>query len=148
METFQGKYIQLNVVPNSDKTDQQIVSEPLVHEIALGHITANSPENWFDSTTKCQAYSSVCTRGFYHFSRQEHAQQASTSHVTTYQYLNSSIMPNQECLEPHITSTSSQIPVHASNSTAASPLQSKDNAQNNVVTQHYTSADIEPITTE
>ena len=28
-EEFQGKYVQFNVVPNSGKTDQQIISEPL-----------------------------------------------------------------------------------------------------------------------
>ena len=43
-------------------------------------------------------------------SRQEHAQQAYTSHMTTYQYLNSSVMPNQECPQPHITSTPGKIP--------------------------------------
>ena len=38
-------------------------------------------------------------------SRQECAPQAYTSHVTTYQYLNSSDIPNQEHPQPHITST-------------------------------------------
>ena len=37
---FKGKYIQFNIVPNSGKTDQWIVSKPLVHEIAPCHITA------------------------------------------------------------------------------------------------------------
>ena len=36
---FQGKYIQFNAGPNCGKTDQQIVSKPLVHEIAPHHIT-------------------------------------------------------------------------------------------------------------
>ena len=38
-------------------------------------------------------------------SRQEHAQ-----HATTYQYPNSSLKPNQECPQPHITSTPCQLP--------------------------------------
>ena len=43
-------------------------------------------------------------------SRQECAQQACTSHATKYQYPNSSVMPNQECPQPHITSFHGQIP--------------------------------------
>ena len=43
-------------------------------------------------------------------SRQECAQQAYTSYATTYQYLNSNVIPNQECCQPHITSTPGQIP--------------------------------------
>ena len=41
---FHGKYVQFNAVPNSGKTDQWIVSEPLVHEIAPYHIMATPQE--------------------------------------------------------------------------------------------------------
>ena len=42
---FHGKYVQVNVVPNSGKTDQQIVGELLVHEIAPHHIRATPQEH-------------------------------------------------------------------------------------------------------
>ena len=35
---FQGKYVHFNVIPNYGKTDQCIVSKPLVHEIEPHHI--------------------------------------------------------------------------------------------------------------
>ena len=41
---------------------------------------------------------------------QDHAQQTCTSCMTTYQCPNSSVIPNQECPQPHITSTPGQLP--------------------------------------
>ena len=41
---FQGKYVQFDVVPHSGKTDQQIVGETLVHEIAPCHEMATPQE--------------------------------------------------------------------------------------------------------
>ena len=43
-------------------------------------------------------------------SRQGCAQQAYTSQMTTYQHQNSNVISNQECSQPHITSTPGQIP--------------------------------------
>ena len=69
-------------------------------------------------------------------SRQEHVQQAYTSHVSRYQYMNSSVMSNQECPQPHITSTPGQIPYLHQTQQQPTLQQSKDSARNNVVTQH------------
>ena len=72
---FKDKYVQLNVVPNSGKTDQQIVSEPLVHEIAMAtpHETGlTAPPNERHIPVYAQE----------------------PSHVTTYQYPSSDVMPN------------------------------------------------------
>ena len=45
-------------------------------------------------------------------------------------------MPYQECPQPHITSTPGQIPYLHQTQQQLLPQQSKDNAQNDVVTQH------------
>ena len=66
--------------------------------------------------------------------RQEHACQAYISHVTTQQYLNSSVMPNQEWPQPHITSTPCQM-LYLHQNQQQHPLQQpEDSAQNDVVT--------------
>ena len=56
--------------------------------------------------------------------------------MAMYQLMNSSIMPNKECPQPHITSTPGQIPyLHLTQQQL--PLQQlRDNAQNDVVTKH------------
>ena len=69
-------------------------------------------------------------------SRSEHAQQAYTSHVTTYQYSNSYVMLGQECLLPHITSTPVHIPYMHQNQLQPSLQQSKGSTPNDAVTQH------------
>ena len=106
---FQGKYVQFNVLPNSGKTDQQIVSEPLVHDIAPCHIMATSQETGLTAPPN-ERYIPLYAQESSPLSRQGHAQQTYTSHVTTYQYLNSSVIPNQECPQHYITSTPGQIP--------------------------------------
>ena len=106
---FQGKFIQFNVVPNFGNTDQWIVSEPMVHEIAPCHIMATPQETGLTAPSH-ERHIPVHAQEPSPCSRQEHAQQACTSHATTYQYPNSSIMPSQECPNPHITSNPGQIP--------------------------------------
>ena len=106
---FQGKYVQFNAVPNSGETDQWIVSEPLVHEIAPCCIMA-TPRKLVLTAPPNDRHIPVYAQEPSLLSRQEHVQQACTSHVTMYQYPNSNIMPNQEFPQPHITSTPGQIP--------------------------------------
>ena len=43
------------------------------------------------------------------FSWQGCTQEVYISHMTTYQYTNSNVIPNQECPQPHITYTPGQI---------------------------------------
>ena len=69
-------------------------------------------------------------------SRQDHAQQAYTSCMTTYQYLSSNVIPIQECPKPHITSAPGHI-LYLHQTEQQPPLQqSEDSGQNDVVTQH------------
>ena len=82
---FQGKYVLFNVVPSSVKTDQWIVSEPLVHEIAPCHIMAIHQKTGLTAPLK-ERHIPVYAQELSLLSRQECAQQACTSHVTTYQY--------------------------------------------------------------
>ena len=86
-----------------------IVSQPLVHEIAPHYITTTPQETGLTAPPN-ERHIPVYAQEPSPLSRQKHAQQAYTSHATTYQYLNSSVMPNQECPQPHITFTPGQIP--------------------------------------
>ena len=107
---FLGKYVQFDVVPNCcPKTDQWIVSEPLVNEIVTHHLMATPLENFLTASPN-ERHIPVYVQEPSPLSRQEHAPQAYTSHTTMYQYLNSSVIPNQEFPKPHITSTPGQIP--------------------------------------
>ena len=93
---FQGKYVQFNIAPNSGKSDQWIVSEPLVHEIASHHIMATPHETGLTAPLN-ERHIPLNAQEPSLLSRQRHAQQTYTSYVTTYQYPNSSVTPNQEC---------------------------------------------------
>ena len=92
---IQGEYVQFNVVPKSVKTDQWIVSEPLVHEIPSHHIMATPQETGLTSPPN-ERHIPLYAQEPSPLSRQGCAQQTYTSHGTTYQYPNSSIIPNQE----------------------------------------------------
>ena len=81
---FNEKYVHLDVVPNSDQTDHWIVSEPLVHEIAPCHIMTTSHEIGLTAPLN-ERHIPVYSQEPSPLSRQEHAQQAYTSHATTYQ---------------------------------------------------------------
>ena len=83
-----------------------------------------------------ERHNSVCSQEPSPLSRQECAQQAYTSHATTYQYPNSNVMPGQECLQSHMTSTPGQIPNLHQNQLQPSLQQSKDSTPTDVVTQH------------
>ena len=109
MENFQGKYIQFNIVSNSGRTDQWIVSELLVHEIAPCYIMATPQETGLTAPPNVR-YIPVYAQESSPLSRQEHAQQACTSHTSRYQNPNLGIMPNQEFPQPYITSTPGQRP--------------------------------------
>ena len=122
---FHGKCVHFNVIPNSDENDQRIVSEPLVHEIAPCHVTTTTRNT---GMTAPQEPSPL--------SRKECAQQAYTSHVTTYQYPNSNVMPGQECFQLHITSTPGHIPYLHQNQLQPYLQQCKESTPNDVVTQY------------
>ena len=132
---FQGKYVHFNVIPNSGKTDQHIVSEQLVHKIAPHHIMTSPHETGLTAPPN-ERHIPVYSQEPSPLSRQEHAQQAYTSHKNTYKYPNSGVMTYQECPPTlyHIYLWSDITP--ASKSTAASLQQSKDSTQNDVMTQH------------
>ena len=122
---FQGKYVHFNVIPNYGKIDQHIVSKPLVYKIASHQVMTIPHETDLTATQESSP-----------LSRQDHAQQAYTSHATTYQYPNSNVMPGQESPQPYITSTPGQIPYLHQNPLQLSLQQSKDSTLNDVVTQH------------
>ena len=131
---FQGKYVHFNVIPTPGKTDQCIVSEPLVHKIASCHIMT-TPHEIGVTAPPNKRHIPVNSQEPSPLSRQEHAQQAYTSHVTTYKYLNSSVMPKQEC--PNLMLHLLLVRYHTCiKINSSSPQQSKDSAQNNMVTQH------------
>ena len=101
---FQGKYVQLNVAPNFGESDQWIVSEPLVHKMAPHHIMATPQETGLTAPTN-ERHIPVYVQEPSPLSRQEHTQHAYTSQTTMYQYLKSSVMPNQEWPQCHTTPT-------------------------------------------
>ena len=106
---FQGKYVQFNIVPSSGKTDQEIVGVTLAHEIAPCYVMSTPQETGLTAPLN-ERHIPLYAQEPSPLSRQGCAQQAYTSHVTTYQYQNSNVIPNQEYLQPHITSTPGQIP--------------------------------------
>ena len=106
---FQVKYVQFNTVPSSDKTDQQIVGETLVDEIAPHHVMATPWETGLTAPLS-ERHIPLYGQEPLSLSRQGCAQLACTSYTTTYQYPNSNVIPNQECPQPHTTSTPGQIP--------------------------------------
>ena len=86
-----------------------MVSKPLVHKIVPPHITTTPHETDLTAPPN-ERHIPVYSQKPSLFSRQKHAQQAYTSHAPIYQYPSSNVMPNQECPQPHITSTPGQIP--------------------------------------
>ena len=105
---FQCKYVQFNVVTNAGKTDQQIAGETLVHEIAPHHVVATPQETGLTAPLS-ERHIPLYAQEPSPLSRQVHAQKAYTSHATAYQYLNLNVISNQECPQPHVTSTHGQI---------------------------------------
>ena len=109
MENFRENMYNLMFVPNPGKTDQHIVSKPLVHNIAPHHRMTTPHETGLTAPPN-ERHIPVYSQEPSLLSRQQHAQKVYTSHKTTYQYLSSDVMTNQECPQPHITSTPNQIP--------------------------------------
>ena len=108
-EEFGGKYVQFNVVPQSGKTNQQIVGETLVHEIAPHHVMATPQETGLTAAPS-ERHIPLYVQQPSSLNRQGHLQLAYTSQLTMYQYPNSNVIPNQEFPQPHITSTPGQMP--------------------------------------
>ena len=109
---FQGKCVQFNAVPISGETDEWIVGELLGDQTAPYHLMATpqetgliAPPNEGHIPLYTQEPSPLSRQGMHHISDETY-----TSHVTTYQYPKSSVIPNQKCSQPHITSTCGQIP--------------------------------------
>ena len=132
---FQEKYVHFYIVPNSGKTVQWIVSKPLVHKIAPHYIMTTPHETGLTAPPN-ERHIPVYSQELSLLSRQEHTQHSYNSHVNPYQYPSSSVMPNQECPQPHITSTPGQTPYLQQIQQQHSLQQSKDSTQNDVVTQH------------
>ena len=134
-EEFQGKYVHFNVVHKSGETDQWMASKPLVHEIAPHHIMTTPHETGLTSPPN-ERHIPLYQQESSWLSRQKHAQQTYTSHVTTYQYLSSNIIPNQECSPTSYYIYSWSDTILAPNATAdPSHQQSKESSQNDVETQ-------------
>ena len=56
-----------------------------------------TPQETGWTTSPNERHIPLCAQESLPLSRQGHAQQTYTSHVTMYQYLNSSVIPKQEC---------------------------------------------------
>ena len=131
---FQGKYVHFNVIPNFGKTDQCIVSKSLVHEIASHHImTTPIKLVWWHhqmkGTLQCIHKNIHHLVGKSMYSRPILHMQPHTNIQTQVSHLTRNV-PNLMLylllVIYHICIKINSIPLQ----------QSKDSAQNDVVTQH------------
>ena len=102
-------YLNCLVEQHYIKSNTFTFSEPLVHEIAPHHITATPQETGLTVPLN-ERHIPLYAQEPSLLSRQGHSQQTYTSRMTTYQYLNLSVIPIQDCPKPHMASTPGQIP--------------------------------------
>ena len=118
---FQGKYIHFNVIPKSDDLDQWKVSAK--NSTLPG--TATPHETGLNQPHKHPP-----------FDRQECEPLAHISYMATYPCPCPNIISDQECLQPHITSTPGQTPFLHQNQVQSYLQQSKDIPPADLVTHH------------